>query len=80
MVAFDGQPEVAAMNGGSAVSQSTSAVRKYFPETWLWDCADSGFVVLRILFFVASFLGVIFTSQIFISALSNIGKFRKLKK
>lgn len=46
MIAFDGAMPVAmpvAMAGGSTTSPTT-AVRKYFPETWIWNCVNSGFV------------------------------------
>ncbi len=42
---MDGAPVAEeAMAGGSVGSSSSPAVRKYFPETWIWDCFDSGFV------------------------------------
>lgn len=44
MIAFDGMPVMEAMAGGSAALPPSTAVRKYFPETWIWDCADSVFV------------------------------------
>lgn len=36
--------EMADADGSASVSPVTSEVRKYFPETWIWDCFDSGFV------------------------------------
>lgn len=35
-----------APEGGSAAT--SPAVRKYFPETWIWDCVNSGFVSIAI--------------------------------
>ncbi len=30
---------------GAAPTSPTTTVRKYFPETWIWDCFDSGCVL-----------------------------------
>lgn len=42
--AMGGAVPVADMDGGSAAAQTSQAVRKYFPETWIWECTNLGFV------------------------------------
>lgn len=43
-------PEMA-VGSGSPLSPT---VRKYFPETWIWDCSNSGFVAHLIQFVLFS--------------------------
>lgn len=43
----------AAMGGGVATTQSEApTVRKDFPETWIWECQNAGFVFTHILLYI----------------------------
>ncbi len=46
---MDAMPMMEAGSVAESVSvapPTSQAVRKYFPETWIYDCFDSGFVHL----------------------------------
>lgn len=49
MMAMAGPAPAPPMDGGSVATPTTTAVRKYFPETWIWDCQNSGFVPTLVL-------------------------------
>lgn len=46
-LAFNSVSAVNAGTGAPLVAQAPT-VRKYFPETWIWDCKDVRFVVITL--------------------------------